>query len=298
MINIILKNSYLDQNFVFQLNQFQPEVIKDLLHLELLEEKLEYVISVILYKRLNEPLNLLNNSIKRREKRRIFQQTISSVVIIYVTRQNFLLGFTLNMLKSITNKKNRINPIEYGFFWTEKIDEEGKINIIYNKRNIVLSSAIISTFVGTGMFFLLNSFSVGPRIIIEPLLKPLIQPILEHSIVEPLINAPLIPPFELFKLINVSLTEAINVLQNLELHQYYDVPSLKIKVSILEAAIPIYKNGVDLASNYYPFLVSKDYGNSFLFRLKLLNDLLEKTCKIDPITKTFCQQVANKTFEK
>jgi len=298
MKNIILQNFQWDQNFVFQLNRFQPEIIRDLLHLEILEEQLDSIFSVILYKKLSEPLLRLNNSLKKRKKREIFQQTICSVIIICVTRQNFLLGFTLTMLKTIKNKKNKINPVEYSFFWTENISEQGNIEIIYNKRNILLSSAIISTFVGSGLFFLFNSFSVGPRIIIEPLLKPLIQPILENSIVEPLTNAPLIPPFELFKLINVSLTEAINVLQNLELHQYYDVPSLKIKVSILEAAIPIYRNSVELASDYYPFLISKDYGNSFLFRLKLLNDLLEKTCKIDPITKTFCQQVANKAFEK
>jgi hypothetical protein len=298
MKNIILQNFHWDQNFVFQLNRFQPEIIRDLLHLEILEEQLDSIFSVILYKKLSEPLLRLNNSLKKRKKREIFQQTICSVIIICVTRQNFLLGFTLTMLKTIKNKKNKINPVEYGFFWTENISEQGNIEIIYNKRNILLSSAIISTFVGTGLFFLFNSFSVGPRIIIEPLLKPLIQPILENSIVEPLTNAPLIPPFELFKLINVSLTEAINVLQNLELHQYYDVPSLKIKVSILEAAIPIYRNSVELASDYYPFLISKDYGNSFLFRLKLLNDLLEKSCKTDPIVNTFCQQVANRAFQQ
>jgi hypothetical protein len=134
MKNIILQNFHWDQNFVFQLNRFQPEIIRDLLHLEILEEQLDSIFSVILYKKLSEPLLRLNNSLKKRKKREIFQQTICSVIIICVTRQNFLLGFTLTMLKTIKNKKNKINPVEYGFFWTENISEQGNIEIIYNKR--------------------------------------------------------------------------------------------------------------------------------------------------------------------
>ena len=288
MKNLILKHYSLDNSFIFKLNQFEPQLIRLFFHLEMIENELESKICMIFYTKLNEPLRKLNNSIKRRKKRNILRETACSIILIFITRNNPLLGFTINTLRIITKKKNKNNLTEYGIFWTETINEQGGIETIYNKKNILLSSAVISAVLGTSIFFFLNSFSEGPRTIIRPGL----------TFIEPILNTCPVPPMDLFKIINSSLNEANALMQNLEVHQFYDVPSLKIKVSILEAVLPIYKESYFVAEEYYSFLISKNYGNSFLFNLKVLNDLLQKSCKTDNLTNTFCQQIANEVFQK